>query len=91
MKKSEFVRVFKENCPVELTNNEARVITNSFLETLENGLKEEGMVSVTPFGKFVVVERAARKGRNPQTGEEIEISARNVVRFKPSKNLKESI
>lgn len=52
--------------------------------TLENGEK----IKIAGFGNFVVNEKAARRGRNPQTGDEIEISARKILTFKPSQVLK---
>lgn len=48
-------------------------------------------VTITGFGTFSAVKRASRKGRNPQTGKEITISARTVVRFKPGSILKDTI
>ncbi|RLB07939.1 MAG: integration host factor subunit alpha [Deltaproteobacteria bacterium] len=53
-------------------------------ETLERGEK----IKISGFGNFVVKEKRARKGRNPQTGQEIEISQRRVLTFKPSQALK---
>ncbi len=55
--------------------------------TLENGEK----IKIAGFGNFVVKEKADRRGRNPQTGEEITISARKILTFKPSQVLKASI
>lgn len=55
--------------------------------TLENGEK----IKIAGFGNFVVKEKADRRGRNPQTGEEITISARKILTFKPSQVLKSSI
>lgn len=56
-------------------------------ETLENG----ETVKISGFGNFKVREKRARNGRNPQTGEPIEISARRVVTFKPSHILREKL
>jgi integration host factor subunit alpha len=55
--------------------------------TLENGEK----IKLAGFGNFVVKQKATRRGRNPQTGEEIEISSRNILTFKPSQVLKSAI
>ncbi len=55
--------------------------------TLENGDK----IKIAGFGNFVVKEKADRRGRNPQTGEEITISARKILTFKPSQVLKTSL
>jgi DNA-binding protein HU-beta len=63
---------------------------NAFIEVLKDGLNEDGDVQITGFGSFVVKDRPARKGRNPRTGEEIDIKASKTVRFKPGKKLKES-
>lgn len=56
-------------------------------ETLEKGEK----IKIAGFGNFVVKEKADRRGRNPQTGDEITISARKILTFKPSQVLKSSI
>jgi integration host factor subunit alpha len=56
-------------------------------ETLENGDK----IKISGFGNFVVREKRARKGRNPQTGQELEISARRVLTFKPSQVLRKTL
>ncbi|MFA5515885.1 MAG: integration host factor subunit alpha [Desulfuromonadales bacterium] len=55
--------------------------------TLEGGEK----IKIAGFGNFVVKEKSTRRGRNPQTGEEIEISSRRILTFKPSQVLKASI
>ena len=54
-------------------------------------LELDGEITLPRIGKFSVVERAARTGRNPRTGEAIEIPARRVVRFKPAKFLREAV
>ncbi|MBE0503429.1 MAG: integration host factor subunit alpha [Desulfuromonadales bacterium] len=56
-------------------------------ETLENGEK----IKIAGFGNFVVKDKSTRRGRNPQTGEEIKISSRRILTFKPSQVLKASI
>jgi integration host factor subunit alpha len=56
-------------------------------DTLEDGEK----IKIAGFGNFVVKEKSTRRGRNPQTGEEIEISARRILTFKPSQVLKNAI
>ena len=55
--------------------------------TLENGEK----IKIAGFGNFVVKEKSSRRGRNPQTGEEIEITSRKILTFKPSQVLKTMI
>ena len=56
-------------------------------DTLENGQK----IKIAGFGNFIVKEKASRRGRNPQTGEEITITARKILTFKPSQVLKAAI
>ena len=56
-------------------------------ETLENGDK----IKISGFGNFVVREKRPRKGRNPQTGDEIQITARRVLTFKPSQVLRKAL
>lgn len=63
----------------------------SVLCAITSGLKKDGAVSLVGFGTFKVKARAARMGRNPQTGESIKIAARKVVAFKPSPDLKKSV
>ena len=62
-------------------------VFNTIKETLESGEK----IKISGFGNFVVREKKARIGRNPQTGEEITISARRVLTFKPSQVLKNAL
>jgi len=64
---------------------------DSLMENVKNTLKDGGKLALVGFGSFVVKQRAARQGRNPQTGETIEIAARNVVSFKPGSELKEAV
>lgn len=73
---------------MELTQKEALVQVDALLDSIVEGLEEDGKVTLVGFGNFVVKERAARKGRNPQTNEEIEIAASKVPAWKPSKTLK---
>ncbi len=62
---------------------------NAVLEGIESGLKKDGGVQLIGFGTFSVKTRAARKGRNPATGEEIKIKASRTVGFKAGLALKE--
>lgn len=75
----------------ELTQKDAGkavdAVFNSILEAIKNGDK----VQLIGFGNFEVRDRAARTGRNPQTGEEIQIAARKVPAFKPGKQLKDAV
>jgi DNA-binding protein HU-beta len=65
---------------------------DSFFTNVTKALKKkDGKVTLVGFGTFEKVRRKARKGRNPQTGEEIKIKASNSVKFKPGKKLKEAV
>ncbi|NVM20353.1 MAG: HU family DNA-binding protein [Desulfobacterales bacterium] len=70
----------------------AGLALNSFVEGVSKALKKkDGKVTLVGFGTFSKVRRKARKGRNPQTGEIINIKASNTIRFKPGKALKEAV
>lgn len=64
---------------------------NAFLEGVTATLSKGGKVALPGFGTFSVSERAAREGRNPQTGETIQIAASKVARFKAGKGLKDAV
>lgn len=64
---------------------------NAFLTIAKGTIRREGRLPLAGFGTFVVVNRKARTGRNPQTGQPIQIRATRVVRFRTGKELKASI
>ena len=74
-----------------LTKKDATAAVEGLLETVTETLAEGERVQVIGFGSFEVRERAARKGRNPQTGDEIEIPATKVPAFKAGKGLKDAV
>jgi DNA-binding protein HU-beta len=74
-----------------VTKKDARIVIGTVLDGVSKGLKEDGKVTLVDFGTFSVVERKARKARNPQTGEEIDVPAKRVPKFKASKALKTSV
>lgn len=75
----------------EMTKKDATLVVDAVLDSISEALKNGEKVSLIGFGNFEVRERSARKGRNPQTGEEIQIKASKVPAFKPGKQLKESV
>lgn len=75
----------------ELSKKDATKAVDAVFDTILEALKAEDKVQLIGFGNFEVRERAARKGRNPQTGEEIEIPASKVPAFKPGKALKDAV
>ncbi len=74
-----------------LTKKDVTATVEALFETIQETLAEGERVQVIGFGTFEVRDRAARKGRNPQTGEEIEIAATKVPGFKAGKQLKEAV
>jgi DNA-binding protein HU-beta len=89
MNKTELVKVVAEQA--ELTQKDAAKAVDALIEIISETLAQEEKIQLIGFGTFEVRERAARKGRNPQTGEEIEIAASKVPAFKPGKELKEAV
>ena len=73
------------------TKKAAEASVNAFVETVTNALVEGDKVQLVGFGSFEVRKRAARKGRNPQTKEEIEIPASKAPVFKAGKALKDLV
>ena len=67
-------------------------VLDSFMTNVTKALKKkDGKVTLVGFGTFKKTRQKARKGRNPQTGEPIKIKARNAVKFKPGKQLREAV
>jgi len=90
MTKAELVETMAEDAGI--SKAAANKALNAFIDCVNKALKKkEGKLTLVGFGTFAKVRRKARKGVNPATGEKIKIKARNVVRFKPGKALKESI
>jgi nucleoid DNA-binding protein len=73
------------------TKVQAEASISSVLSAIKAGLQSDGVVQLIGFGTFKIVNRKARKGRNPKTGEEIQISASKSVGFKVGKSLKQSL
>jgi DNA-binding protein HU-beta len=70
---------------------DAEKAINSLIRIVSAALKSQGRLALAGFGTFMVTERKAREGRNPQTGSPIKIPATKVVKFKPGKQLKDSV
>jgi len=75
----------------EKSKNDVEAVVNAVIEKIANALESGERVDHRGFGNFSVKERKARQGRNPKTGETIEIEARKAVGFKPSKELAERL
>ena len=74
-----------------LTKKDAAKAVDAVFSGIQTALKNGEKVQLIGFGNFEVRERAARKGRNPQTGEEIQIAASKAPAFSPGKSLKEAV
>jgi len=81
----------KEVAKVVNTKKEAQAALNCVFSSITKALKKKDAVTLVGFGTFKVGQRKARKGRNPQTGKEIEIKAKTVAKFVPGKALKNAV
>ena len=75
----------------ELTRKDSEVIVDTLFESVIKALRDGDKLEVRGFGSFRVRQRNARVGRNPKTGEKVEVPAKRVPYFKPSKELKDLI
>ncbi|AGA57991.1 Histone family protein DNA-binding protein, Hbs [Thermobacillus xylanilyticus] len=89
MNKSELVNKVAEI--TELSKKDAAKAVDAVFDAIAEALQNGEKVQLVGFGNFEVRERSARKGRNPQTGEPIEIAASKTPAFKPGKSLKEMV
>lgn len=89
MNKTDLVNAVVEKS--DLSKKDAAEAVDAVFDSVMDSLTKGEKVQLIGFGNFEVRERSARKGRNPQTGEEIEIPASKVPAFKPGKALKDSV
>ena len=80
-----------EVAKVVCTKKEAQEAVNCVFSTITKALKKKDTVTLIGFGTFKVATRKARKGRHPQTGEELKIKARKIAKFVPGKALKAAV
>ena len=71
-----------------LPKKDAKIVVEAILDAIKDGLIEDGKVSLTGFGTFMLVDKPARVARNPKTGEKVDVPARTTTRFKPSLEMK---
>jgi integration host factor subunit alpha len=76
---------------VGLSKNQSRRVVESLLEIIKQTLSKKENLLISGFGKFIVKDKAARKGRNPQTKEDLKLRARKVVVFRTSGVLRKKI
>lgn len=89
MNKSELIDAMAD--AADLSKADAGRALEAFTSVVTDALRNEDSVALVGFGTFLVKHRAERKGRNPQTGQEITISAANIPSFKAGKSLKDSV
>ena len=89
MNKTDLIDSMAENAGI--SKAAAKKALESFLENVEKSLKKGDRVSLVGFGSWSVSKRAAREGRNPQTGKTIKIGAKNVVKFKAGADLQKAV
>lgn len=75
----------------KLSEAQAKAAINAVFSAIQGALAEGDEVTISGFGSFRVVERAAREGRNPQTGEKMQIAARKSPTFRPGTQLKRAV
>ena len=80
-----------EVAKVVSTKKEAQAAVDCVITAITEALKSNDSVTLVGFGTFKAVHKEARKGRNPQTGQEINIAARNTPKFIPGKALKDAL
>lgn len=90
MTKKEFINALIQNKEFK-TKIEAEQKLNIILKTIENALIDEDEINFINFGKFEITEKKSRICRNPKTGEKIEVEAKKIIKFTPSKFLSETI
>lgn len=89
MNKGDLINKIAESA--DITKAQATDALNAVLDGVSEALEDGDKVTLIGFGTFSVSHRDARTGRNPQTGEKIKIAAKNVVKFKPGKELTEKV
>jgi DNA-binding protein HU-beta len=91
MNKAALIDSVLKNLGRETTKKAAGDAVEAVLEAIAAGVRKDKVVQLIGFGTFRVTQRAARKGRNPKTGETIKIKASKSVRFSPSSSLKSKL
>ena len=89
MNKTELIAAMAEQA--QISKKDAEAALKAFTDVVANELKANGKVQLVGFGTFEVSERAAREGRNPQTGEVMKIAASKAPKFKAGKALKDMV
>lgn len=89
MNKAELIE--KVSKQTKLTKRESENALNALVDTIQKGLKKKQSIRVSGLGSFITQKRAARQGRNPQTGQTMKIPSKIVPKFRPSTKLRELV
>lgn len=89
MTKKDIVKLISNH--LGLPQVKTKQVVQMTFDTIIDALQEDGRIELRNFGVFEVKRRAARKARNPRTGTEVEVPAKNIVTFKPGKEMLEKI
>ncbi|HEX8466609.1 MAG TPA: integration host factor subunit beta [Allosphingosinicella sp.] len=90
MIRSELVQMLCDDHP-DLTGKEIERVVSAFYDSITEQLQQGGRVELRGFGAFSTRERDARKGRNPRTGDSVDVDAKRVPYFKPGKEMRERL
>jgi integration host factor subunit beta len=88
--RSELVQLLCDDHP-DLTGKEIERVACAFFDSITDQLQQGGRVELRGFGAFSTRERDARKGRNPRTGDSVDVDAKRVPYFKPGKEMRERL
>lgn len=89
MNKTELINAIANN--INMSKADAKTVLDSAITVITNTLADGDSINITGFGSFAVRDRVARIGRNPKTGEQIQIAASKVPAFKAGKSLKDAV
>ncbi|MBZ4642702.1 MAG: integration host factor subunit beta [Deferribacteres bacterium] len=90
MTKSELIEKLSLEYP-EMTKKQVEFIVNGVFSSIKDTLKNGGKVEIRGFGSFKVRQKSAKTGRNPKTGEKVQVPAKKIPYFKPGKEIKEQL
>ena len=91
MTKSQLVEVVAEKLAGSLSKKDAELIVNTLFQDMGNALKNGDKIEIRGVGSFKTITRSQRIGRNPKTGEKVEVAEKKAIFFKPGKELKERV
>ena len=91
MTKSQLVEIVTEKLAGSLNKKDAELIVNTLFQDMGNALKSGDKIEIRGVGSFKTIVRSQRIGRNPKTGERVEVAEKKAIFFKPGKELKERV